>query len=72
MMWGCLSNFKICSSLETRSTSVTSMILSFSSILIATFSPVKICLPILTLPKVPSPIVFPIIEDLINEGLCLK
>ncbi len=57
MIWGCLINFKICISLETLSTSVTSWILSFSKIFIATGSPESICIPFFTLPKVPSPIV---------------
>jgi hypothetical protein len=51
----------MCISLDTLSTSATSRILDFSNILTATFAFVKICVPILTLPKVPSPIVFPTI-----------
>ena len=39
----------------TRSTSALSLILSFSRIFIATDSYVKVCVPILTLPKVPWP-----------------
>ena len=39
----------------TRSTSPLSLIRSFSRILIATFSPVIVCVPILTLPNVPDP-----------------
>ena len=39
----------------TRSTSPLSLILSFSKILIATFSPVIVCVPIRTLPNVPDP-----------------
>ena len=42
-------------SLVTRSTSPLSFIRSFSRILIATFSPVIVCVPILTLPNVPDP-----------------
>ena len=49
----------MCISLETLSTSVTSMILAFSKIFIATGSFVRVCFPNLTLPKVPSPMVFP-------------
>jgi len=56
----------MCISLATRSTSAMSEILSFSRILTATyiqiefksihtFSPVKMCFPSFTLPKVPSP-----------------
>lgn len=41
--------------LETLSTSATSTILSFSKILIATFSPVGTCIPSLTFPNVPLP-----------------
>ena len=42
-------------SLVTLSTSDWSLILSFSKILIATFSPVSTCVPSLTFPKVPCP-----------------
>ena len=56
-------SLRIWISLETLSTSVTSMILSFSKIFIATVSPVSVCFPFFTLPNVPSPIVFPGFED---------
>ena len=39
-----------------------SLILSFSKILIATLSPVTMCVPYLTLPNVPLPFVLPIIN----------
>ena len=47
----------------TRSTSPLSLILSFSRILIATFSPVIVCVPILTLPNVPDPSERPELSD---------
>ena len=43
----------------TRSTSAGSTMRLFSRILMATFSPVMMCVPIRTLPKVPSPNVLP-------------
>ena len=69
-MLGCLMSLRILISLVTLSTSASSVILSFSRILTATykmivkivfitFSSVKIWVPSLTLPKVPSPIAFP-------------
>lgn len=57
--WGCWTIFRIWISLETRSTSATSTILLFSRILTATRALVRMWVPILTFPKVPSPIVFP-------------
>jgi len=54
MLW-CLNNFKIWISLDTLSTSETSIILSFSRILMATFSPVNIWVATFTFPNVPSP-----------------
>ena len=59
MMCGCLSCSKIQISLLILSMSACSTIFSFSSILMATFSPVGLWMPILTLPKVPSPMVLP-------------
>ncbi len=59
-MCGCRISLRMCISRETLSTSVTSTILSFSRIFMATFSPTRVCLPSFTLPKVPSPIVLPI------------
>lgn len=58
-MFGCLTNFNIWIYLNTRYVSARSLILLFSSILIATFSFVNLCVPIFTLPNVPYPIVFP-------------
>jgi hypothetical protein len=54
-MLGCRINLRMCISRVTRSTSDTSIIRDFSSILIATGSPVNRCVADLTLPKVPSP-----------------
>lgn len=59
IMLGCLINLRIWISLETRSTSATSMIFSFSRIFMATFSPVGMWVADLTFPKVPFPNVFP-------------
>lgn len=55
MTFGCLTFLRILISLVTLSTSLLSLILSFSRIFIATFSPVIVWVPILTLPKVPDP-----------------
>lgn len=55
MTLGCLTFFRMFISRVTRSTSALSLILSFSSILIATCSFVIVCVPILTLPNVPCP-----------------
>jgi len=60
MTLGCLTILRIWISRVTLSTSDWSLILSFYSILIATFSPVIRCVPSLTLPKVPWPKDFPI------------
>ena len=57
--WGCWTILRMWISLETRSTSATSTILLFSRIFTATRALVRMCYPILTFPKVPSPIVFP-------------
>ena len=57
---GCLIILRIWISLATLSMSATSEIFSFSRIFIATFSPVIMCVPSLTFPKVPLPILFPI------------
>jgi hypothetical protein len=59
-MWGWRISLRIWISLATRSTSLTSCIFSFSSILTATFSLVRLWFPSLTLPNVPFPIVLPI------------
>lgn len=59
MMLGCLISLRMWISRETRSTSATSIIFSFSRILIATFSPVGMWVADLTFPKVPFPNVFP-------------
>ena len=55
MTLGWRTRFKIEISLVTRSTSALSLILSFSRIFIATCSPVIVCVPMRTLPKVPCP-----------------
>lgn len=55
MTFGCLTIFKMWISRVTLSTSLWSLILSFSKIFIATFSPVIRWVPSLTLPKVPCP-----------------
>lgn len=55
MILGCRMSLSMWISRATLSTSATSMILSFSRILIATFSPLGMCMPSLTLPKVPLP-----------------
>ena len=60
IIFGCLVSLRIWISLETLSTSATSEILSFSRIFTATLSPVRIWVPFLTFPNVPSPIVLPI------------
>ena len=60
MRWGCLNILSIYISLVTRSTSEASTIFYFSSILIATFSPVRTWVPSFTLPNVPSPNVLPL------------
>lgn len=52
---GCLTIFKMCISLVTLSTSLWSLILSFSKIFIATFSYVIKWVPSLTFPNVPYP-----------------
>lgn len=57
--YGCWTIFKICISLLTLSTSATSTIFDFSKIFTATLALVRICIPILTFPKVPSPMVLP-------------
>ena len=49
----------MCISLLTLSTSATSTIFDFSKIFTATLALVSICIPILTFPNVPSPIVLP-------------
>lgn len=59
MMLGCLISFRMWISRDTRYTSATSTIFSFSRILTATFSPVRIWMAALTLPKVPLPRVLP-------------
>ena len=55
MTFGCLTILRIWISLVTLSTSDWSLILSFSRILMATFSPVIKWVPNLTLPNVPWP-----------------
>lgn len=55
----CRFRFKIFISRATRSTSAAWTMRLFSRILMATFSPVTRCRPILTLPNVPLPIVSP-------------
>ena len=55
MTLGCLTFLRMLISLVTRSTSLLSFILSFSRIFIATCSPVIVCVPMRTLPKVPCP-----------------
>lgn len=63
MTLGCRTIFKMWISRVTLSTSLWSFILSFSKILMATFSPVMRWVPNLTLPKVPYPRERPIIVD---------
>ena len=58
-MLGWRTSFKMWISRITRVMSAWSLIFSFSRILIATFSMVNWCIPSLTLPKVPDPIVLP-------------
>lgn len=55
MTFGCRTFLRMLISRVTRSTSPLSFIRSFSRILIATFSPVIVWVPILTLPNVPDP-----------------
>ena len=57
-MFGWRISLRMWISLATLSTSETSVMRSFSRILMATFSPVKSCVPNFTFPKVPSPIDF--------------
>ncbi len=59
-MWGWRISLRMWISRATLSTSLTSCIFSFSSILTATFSLVRLWLPSLTFPNVPFPIVLPI------------
>ena len=54
-MFGWRINLSICIYLDTRSTSATSIILSFYNIFIATCYPVNECIPNFTLPNVPLP-----------------
>jgi hypothetical protein len=56
-MAGCLTIFRKCSSLETLSTSVISLIFYFSKNLMATYYPVSLCFACFTFPKVPLPMV---------------
>jgi hypothetical protein len=53
MTFGCLTFLRMLISRVTLSTSLLSLILSFSKILIATDSLVIVCVPMRTLPKVP-------------------
>ena len=53
MILGCLISFKICIYLDTLYTSATSIIFYLTSIFIATFSPVNVCVASFTLPNVP-------------------
>jgi hypothetical protein len=59
-MEGCLISLSICIYLDTLSTSATSIIFYLTRILIATLYPVRVCVPSLTFPNVPYPIVLPI------------
>jgi hypothetical protein len=59
MILGWRISLSICIYLLTLYTSATSMIFYFYKILIATFSPVKVCVAALTLPNVPLPKVLP-------------
>jgi hypothetical protein len=59
MIFGCLSIFKMHIYRVTRSISACSIIFSFCRVLTATFCSVRMCVPSLTLPKVPYPMHFP-------------
>lgn len=72
MTLGCLTILRIWISLVTLSTSDWSLILSFSRILIATFSPVIKCVPNLTLPNVPCPRDRPINNNKLIRSGCIK
>jgi len=69
MTFGCRTFFRMFISLVTLSMSDLSLILSFSSILIATCSCVIVCVPILTLPKVPCPRDLPVEKLIYFEAL---
>ena len=70
MMLGCRISFRMWISRDTRSTSATSIIFSFSRIFIATFSPVGMCVADFTFPNVPFPSVFPASDQPYRSRSC--
>ena len=71
MMLGCRSILSMQISRVTRYISACSTIFYFCSVLIATFCAVWICTPILTLPKVPSPMLSPWLIKRYRRGIVL-
>jgi len=68
--FGCLTFLRMLISRVTLSTSPLSLMRSFSRILMATFSPEIVCVPILTFPKVPEPSDLPRREE--TKGVSRK